>query len=68
MAAWFDEVGYDVDIAAVRAVYPGLRDFAEFVVEARLAPGRIYLVARAPSVTVAPRALLDRNMAGVGPS
>ncbi len=34
MAAWFDEVGYDVDIAAVRAVYPGLRDFAEFVVEA----------------------------------
>jgi len=34
MAAWFDEVGFEADIAAVRAVYPALRDFAGFVAQA----------------------------------
>jgi uncharacterized protein YbjT (DUF2867 family) len=31
MAEWFDEVGYQVDIAEVRAMYPRLKDFATFV-------------------------------------
>ena len=39
MAAWFDEVGYDVDIAGVRAAYPGLRDFGTFVAEAEWLAG-----------------------------
>jgi uncharacterized protein YbjT (DUF2867 family) len=33
MSIWFDDVGYDVDIAAVRAVYPGLLDFPAFVAQ-----------------------------------
>lgn len=33
MAAWFDEVGYDVDIAQVRRLYPPLQDFSAFVAQ-----------------------------------
>ncbi len=50
MAAWFDEVGYDVDIAGVRAVYLGLRDFAEFVAEAGWLGGEMRVVYRAIDV------------------
>ena len=39
MAAWFDEVGFDVDIAAVRAVYPALWDFRGFVAQAEWLAG-----------------------------
>lgn len=34
MAEWFDEVGYQVDIAEVRAMWPGVMDFAGFVARA----------------------------------
>ena len=34
MAAWFDEHGYEADIAALRALYPPLKDFRTFVAEA----------------------------------
>jgi len=34
MAAWFDEHGYSVDIAALRALYPPLKDFRAFAAEA----------------------------------
>ena len=34
MAAWFDEHGYDADIAALRAVYPPLKDMRTFVAQA----------------------------------
>lgn len=31
MAEWFDQVGYQVDIAEVRAMWPAVKDFAGFV-------------------------------------
>ena len=34
MAAWFDEHGYDADIAALRAIYPPLKDVRTFVTSA----------------------------------
>lgn len=34
MAAWFDEHGYEADIAALRTLYPPLKDFRAFVAHA----------------------------------
>jgi len=34
MATWFDEQGFDADIAALRAIYPPLKDLATFVAQA----------------------------------
>ena len=31
MLRWFDEVGYDVDIPALRARYPGLLTYEQFL-------------------------------------
>ena len=35
MAGWFDEHGYHADIAALRAIYPPLKDLRRFVSEAQ---------------------------------
>ena len=34
MAAWFDDHGYEADIAALRAIYPSLADLRAFVARA----------------------------------
>ena len=35
MAAWFDEVGYAVDIPSLRAIYRPLKDMRTFVAQAQ---------------------------------